>query len=72
MADRNSADIFGSILTYLSVLNKDKKGDLFGALSYVAEKIYDMSEEYDFSPYQMGCDEALKEFGLLDEEGVYL
>ena len=72
MSDRNSADIFGSILTYLSALNQDQQSDLCGALSYVAEQIYDMSEEYDFSPEQMGCDAALREFGLLDEEGVYL
>jgi hypothetical protein len=54
MADRTSAGLFGSIFEAIA---DGKPLD--------PEDIWDMTGGYDFSPYQMGCDDALEKLGLL-------
>ncbi|RJQ25725.1 hypothetical protein C4577_05005 [Candidatus Parcubacteria bacterium] len=57
MADRTSAAIFGDIFNMLASDEPiDKK--------QMALKVWEMSGEYDFTPYQMYCDDALIELGL--------
>lgn len=58
MADRTSAKIFGEVFKYLAGQEPSKGRDDFAA------KMWDMSQEHDFSNYQMGCDKALIELGL--------
>lgn len=57
MADRTSAGIFGKIFTLLADVTPEKHKEL-------AQEFYEASREYDFSEYQMSCDEALIKLGL--------
>lgn len=57
MADRTSAALFGEIFTILASKEKIDPKKL-------AARFFEMSKEYDFSNYQMGCDEALITLGL--------
>ena len=67
MADRTSAGIFADIFEFLAATADDPRTKAF------AEKMWEQSRAYDFSPYQMGCDEALLKLGLAtrgkDEDG---
>ena len=58
MADRTSAGVFGTIFELLA------ENPTAGHKA-MAFKIYAMSRQYDFSPYQMEADEACKKLGLL-------
>lgn len=58
MADRTSAGIFGDIFIYLAKQPKTPERDAF-----VAEMWKHSQGSYDFSNYQMGCDEALVKLG---------
>lgn len=66
MADRTSAALFGSIFEYLAK-NPDARAQEF------ARDLWAKTGGYDFSEYQMGCDDALRKLGLLrdgpDEDG---
>lgn len=59
MADRTSAALFGSIFKILAE-SGDERGKEY------ALKVWEMKEDggYDFSDYQMYCDEALFALGL--------
>lgn len=57
MADRDSAAIFGTIFEFLSQKESWDSKEL-------ALKIWQSSQHYDFSPYQMGCDKELLKLGL--------
>ena len=63
MADRTSAQLFGKIFNLLA---SDKPLDDRPSLALQFWKMMD-SGDYDFSPYQMDCDRALKKLGLLRE-----
>lgn len=54
MADRSSASLFAMIFESLA-----------SGKPPTAEAIWAMTRGYDFSPYQMECDGALKKLGLL-------
>ena len=54
MADRTAAAMFAMLFESIA---SDKPLD--------AKKIWSLTSEYDFSPYQMGCDRALEKLGLL-------
>lgn len=57
MSDRTSAGLFGDIFDLLAENpSKDHKA--------IAKKIWPKRMEYDFSDYQMGCDESLIKLGL--------
>lgn len=66
MADRTSATVFAMVFEHLSVVadERDKK---------LARMLWDEMGQYDFSYYQLGCDEALERLGLakrvVDEDG---
>ena len=62
MADRTSAALFGMIFMHLA------KNPTPENISF-ARQVFAMREDYDFSPYQMGCDEALATLGLKAERG---
>lgn len=68
MADRTSAEIFGSIFELLAEDPTDHHKNL-------ARKFWRMSDRYDFHPCQMECDEALETLGLArpdpDEDGCF-
>lgn len=57
MADRTSAGIFGDIFKELA---KDEPIDRVA----FAKKVWEWSQGYDFSEYQMDCDDALLKLGL--------
>jgi hypothetical protein len=57
MADRTSASLFA---TFFEMLAKDPTDEH----KAMARKLWPMRREYDFSEYQMYCDEALKRLGL--------
>jgi hypothetical protein len=59
MADRTSAGLFGSIFEILAENGGDKDKEY-------ALKFWEIKEDggYDFSDYQMYCDEALVKLGL--------
>jgi len=65
MADRTSAVLFGKIF---DILAADQYEEL-------ARKLWDLKSSYDFSSYQMNCDESLIKLGLarkdIDPEGRY-
>jgi hypothetical protein len=67
MADRTSAAIFGEMFNYLA------NGTPDAGAKRMAKKMWDMQKEYDFSPDQMACDNALVKLGLAakskDDEG---
>ena len=56
MADRTSASLFGKIFDLLAKNPKENKA--------IAAEIYPMRKGYDFSDYQMYCDESLIKLGL--------
>lgn len=56
MADRTAAYLFGRIFTMLAEENIDREAR--------AKEFWQLSRDFDFSAYQMGCDEALKKLGL--------
>jgi hypothetical protein len=59
MADRSSAEIFS---LFFEVIDKHVgRGKLRKEL---AKKIWNASRNYDFHPYQLECDDALKRLGL--------
>lgn len=62
MADRTSAELFNTIFTMLAE-NPTEEHKL------MAHKMWEKQYNYDFSPYQMYCDEALVTLGLA-EKGV--
>lgn len=59
MADRTSAALFGSIFEMLAERGDERDKEY-------ALKFWEMKEDggYDFSDYQMECDEALIKLGL--------
>ena len=57
MADRTSAAIFADIFEELA---KDEPIDRIA----FAKRMWAASRGYDFSPYQMSCDDALIKLGL--------
>lgn len=66
MADRTSAEIFGTIFAYLAQTPDERAKTFARALFY-------MSQGYDFSECQMECDDALVTLGLakkLDDGSV--
>lgn len=58
MSDHSSAELFGNIFNYLA---KDPISD--EALK-MAKWLWSATSGYDFSAYQMDCDEALIKLGL--------
>lgn len=57
MADRTSASLFAEIFRMLACDEPpDRKA--------LAKKFWDESANYDFSPYQLYCDDALIKLGL--------
>lgn len=58
MSDRTSAGIFAEVFSYLAIGPIDA-----GTLKFAA-RMWESSRQYDFDPYQMGCDEALLKLGL--------
>lgn len=58
MADRSSAEIFGTLFRLLASdepIDRDK----------LAAFLWAQTQKYDFCPYQMYCDDALRKFDLL-------
>lgn len=55
MADRTSAELFGFMFTELASLP---------GTADLVKKLWRRSREYDFSDYQMNCDDALIALGL--------
>jgi hypothetical protein len=58
MADRTSAEIFGEVFTFVSKL--EETADTKKLIKFLWKSCWN----YDFSPYQMGCDEELIKLGL--------
>lgn len=57
MADRTSAGLFGKIFDLLAKNPTEENKS-------IAAEIYPMRSGYDFSDYQMYCDESLIKLGL--------
>ena len=59
MSDRTSAELFGNIITLIheSLLEEEWKREL-------TKEIWELSEDYDFLPYQASIDELIKEYKL--------
>lgn len=57
MADRTSASLFGTVFKLLAENPTDEHKTMAG-------KLWPLTRDYDFSPYQMYCDEALITLGL--------
>jgi hypothetical protein len=57
MADRNSAEIFGTLFEFISQDPMIPRHEL-------AEKLWSMAQQYDFSWCQMDCDAHLIKLGL--------
>lgn len=57
MSDRTSAEIFAIIFTELAKNPTDEH-------KAIAKKIWPKRTQYDFSDYQMCCDDALVKLGL--------
>lgn len=57
MADRTSASVFGKIFDLLAENPTEEH-------KRIAQEIWPMRGEYDFSDYQMYCDESLIKLGL--------
>lgn len=57
MADRTTACVFSTIFTELAVNPTDEH-------KAIAAKMWPFTRQYDFSPYQMCCDDALITLGL--------
>lgn len=60
MADRTSAKLFGTIFDLLAKNPTDEK-------KAIAKEIWPLHSEYDFSEYQMNCDDSLIKLGLAKE-----
>lgn len=58
MADRSSAEIFGDVFHYLSKQSNEPATKKF------AKFMWERKDHYDFSTYQMECDNALVKLGL--------
>lgn len=56
MADRTAAYLFSRIFTMLAEEKIDREA--------CAKEFWELSRDFDFSVYQMGCDEALQKLGL--------
>jgi hypothetical protein len=68
MSDRTSAEIFAIIFTELAKNPTDEH-------KAIAKKIWRKRTQYDFSDYQIGCDDALVKLGLavkVDDEVSYV
>lgn len=61
MADRTSAGLFADIFCHLAG-EKDQTPHERDVT--FARWLWEQTRKYDFSPYQMGCDEALETLGL--------
>lgn len=57
MADRTSAKVFGKVFTLLAKNPTEEH-------KAIAAELWPEIQEYDFSEYQMYCDDALKALGL--------
>lgn len=57
MSDRTSAEIFGEAFRFLAETNDERAKQM-------ARRFWSMTSSYDFSPSQMGCDDALIALGL--------
>lgn len=58
MSDRTSAYLFGTFFKFLAEMEQTEK------TREMAEKLWDMKNEYDFACYQMEADEALMDLGF--------
>jgi len=69
MADRNSAEIFGSVFTKLArvVNDYDETNDTKRTVRRVARDLWGETVRYDFSCYQLECDDDLVLLGLARE-----
>jgi hypothetical protein len=72
MADRTSARLFGELFTKLAELRQASSSNRasmaateIDLLDDLVAWVWDQTGGYDFSPYQMDCDEVLKELGLM-------
>lgn len=63
MADRTSANIFGTIFQLLADYEGKKDSH-----KQIARKLYLLSSGYDFTIGQMGCDKALVKLGIITAE----
>lgn len=63
MSDRTSAGLFATIFETLVRLQEEKALSPILARD-VAAKFWPLQRDYDFSPYQMSCDDALITLGL--------
>lgn len=62
MADRTSAELFGKVFEALA---KAKAGTLTEkTIGDLAAEFWALTHDYDFSEYQMDCDDALIALGL--------
>lgn len=64
MADRNSAEIFSEHFQFLANLLGKHGPELDTELLSQAKKAYKQTYNYDFSQYQMYCDDALRKLGI--------
>ena len=62
MADRTSARIFAMVFEHLAEEASDRD-------KAMAKRLWALTGEFDFSPYQMYCDEALEKLGLAERGG---
>lgn len=65
MSDRTSAEIFGKVFELLDSYRASNPTPT--SFSVLAKDVYSLTSDYDFSQYQMGCDKALKNLGLIKE-----
>ena len=64
MADRNSAEIFSGVFAILAKVSSGTPGKPRRKL---AKKVWKLTRDYDFSPYQMEADEQLLALGVADK-----
>lgn len=62
MADRTAAGIFSKVFNLLAKNPTEENKEM-------ALEFWEDSQEFDFSPYQMDCDEELIKLGLAKMEG---
>lgn len=63
MADRTAADIFGRVFACLVFAQEEAGMDV----RELALSILELTNDYDFTPHQMGADIALRTLGIYDE-----
>lgn len=63
LSDRTSAGLFAGIFEFLAE-EPDERGKKF------ARRLWEMTKQYDFTPCQMECDDALLDLGLM-RKGTY-